>query len=244
MPYVRRTPAGSVHSRRGSAISWSMRLSLIPLAAIVFAATAACGSTETGNTQSESNPADAALLSPDPAALTAAAPDSFTVTFVTSAGDVDVLVHRRWSPRGADRLHYLASHGFFNGARFFRVVPGFAVQFGLSGRPDVDAAFEKLEFEDEPVKVSNRRGTLVFATSGPNTRSTQLFFNLVDNDYLDDQGFSPVGEVVQGMDAVDRINPEYLEQSNVQRRILREGNDFFRARFPALDSVVSVNIKP
>jgi cyclophilin family peptidyl-prolyl cis-trans isomerase len=220
-----------------------MRLSLLPLLAVVAIATA-CDSTATANDQPEASSADAALLTPDPAALTATAPDSFTVTFVTSAGVVDVRVHRRWSPLGADRLHYLATSGFFDGARFFRVVPGFAVQFGLSGRPEVDEVFKKLEFDDEPVKVSNRRGTLVFATSGPNTRSTQLFFNLVDNTYLDDQRFTPVGEVVQGMDVVDRINPEYLEESNVQRRILREGNAFFRTRFPALDSIVSVSAKP
>ncbi len=217
---------------------------MLPLLALACVVTTACGSAETDTAQRDVNPADAALLNPDAAALTATAPDSFTVTFVTSAGAVDVRVHRRWSPLGADRLHYLASHGFFDGARFFRVVPGFAVQFGLSGRPDVDAVFEKLEFEDEPVKVSNRRGTLVFATSGPNTRSTQLFFNLVDNDYLDDQGFTPVGEVVQGMDVVDRINPEYQEESNLQRRILRDGNAFFRTRFPALDSIESVKLKP
>lgn len=220
-----------------------MHLSLLPLLAIVLA-TAACGSNNSAKRELESNPADAALLNPDPALLTAAAPDSFTVAFITSEGAVDVLVHRRWSPLGADRLYYLVRNNFFNGARFFRVVPGFAVQFGLSGRPDVDAVFEKLEFDDEPVKVTNRRGTLVFATSGPNTRSTQLFFNLDDNDFLDEQGFSPVGEVVQGMDAVDRIFPDYLEESNSQRRILRDGNEFFRTRFPALDSIVSASVKP
>lgn len=216
-------------------------LNLLPIV-LACVLSAACGSKEPSNSP-PANPADAALLQPDAAALTAAAPDSFTVSFVTSRGTVDVLVRRSWAPLGADRLHYLATNRFFDGARFFRVVPGFAVQFGLSGRPDVDDVFEKLEFADEPVKVSNRRGTLVFATSGPNTRSTQLFFNLVDNNYLDDQGFTPVGEVVQGMDVVDRINPEYLEESNLQRRILRDGNEFFRTRFPALDSIVSVSVK-
>ncbi len=186
----------------------------------------------------------AALLNPDPAALAATAPDSFTLALQTSKGEIEVRVRRDWSPLGADRLHYLATHGFFDGARFFRIVPGFIVQFGLSGRPDVDRAFKRRMIADDPVTQSNRRGTLVFATSGPNTRTTQLFINLADNPSLDRRGFSPMGEVVRGMDVVDRINAEYGEQSNIQGRIEREGNAFFRARFPALDSIVHVTITP
>lgn len=204
---------------------------------------AACSPRE--NRPAEAAPdASAALLDPDPAALAAAAPDSFTLVFVTSKGEVEVRVRRAWAPLGADRLHYLASHGFFEGARFFRVVPGFVVQFGLSGRPDVDKAFRSLRLKDEPVKAGNRRGTIVFATSGPNTRTTQLFFNLADNRFLDDDGFSPMGEVVRGMEVVDQINSEYLEQSNVQSRIEREGNAFFRRRYPALDSITAVVVTP
>ena len=209
---------------------------------------AACGKNDRSDGSSSSAAgaptAAAALVDPDPAALMAAAPDSFTLIFATSKGEVEVRVRRAWSPLGVDRLHYLSMHGFFDGARFFRVVPGFVVQFGLSGRPDIDAAFKSLTLTDDPVKVSNRRGTIVFATSGKNTRSTQLFINLADNAFLDEDGFSPMGEVVRGMDVVDQINAEYLEQSNVQGRIEREGNEFFRRRFPALDSITRVTISP
>jgi peptidyl-prolyl cis-trans isomerase A (cyclophilin A) len=183
------------------------------------------------------------LLNPDPVALAAPAPDSFTIVFTTSKGEIEVLLHRDWSPLGVDRLHYLASHGFFDGARFFRVVPGFIVQFGLSGRPDVDDAFRPLAIDDDPVKVTNRRGTLVFATSGPNTRTTQLFINLNDNAMLDPQGFSPMGEVVRGMDIVDQLNPEYGEMP-VQSIIEREGNAYLREQFPALDSITRVTVGP
>jgi peptidyl-prolyl cis-trans isomerase A (cyclophilin A) len=163
--------------------------------------------------------------------------------FATSKGEIEVRMHRDWSPLGVDRLHYLAANGFFDGARFFRVVPGFVVQFGLSGRPEVDDAFKPLMIDDDPVTQTNRRGTIVFATSGPNTRTSQLFINLVDNASLDEQGFSPMGEVVRGMDVVDQLNPEYLEQPS-QGRIEREGNAYLRARFPALDSITAVTIRP
>ncbi len=207
---------------------------------------AACGNRDTAVDSSAEVQSDlpAALVSPDPAALAAAAPDSFNLVFATSKGDVEVRLRREWSPLGVDRLHYLATNGFFEGARFFRVVPGFVVQFGLSGRPDVDEAFKRLMIADDSVRETNRRGTLVFATSGPNTRTTQLFINLADNAPLDERGFSPMGEVVRGMDVVDQINSEYGEQSNIQGRIEREGNDFFRERFPALDSIISVRVVP
>ena len=213
-------------------------------------AVAACNGTDRAQVDSAAIVPDsaanrlAALLDPDPAALAATAPDSFAIVFETSKGEVEVRVRRDWSPLGADRLHYLATHGFFDGARFFRVVPGFIVQFGLSGRPDVDRAFKRRMIADDPVTQSNRRGTLVFATSGPDTRTTQLFINLADNASLDRRGFSPMGEVVRGMDVVDDINSEYEERSNIQGRIEREGNAFFRARFPALDSIVSVTVTP
>lgn len=216
-------------------------LSLL-LAAVVLAA---CTPSERpGDSSPDVSGAPAALVDPDARDLAAAAPDSFSLVFATSKGEVEVRVRRAWSPLGVDRLHYLSSNGFFDGARFFRVVPGFVVQFGLSGRPDVDAAFKSLTLKDDPVKVSNRRGTIVFATSGKNTRTTQLFINLADNAFLDEDGFSPMGEVVRGMDVVDQINAEYLEQSNVQGRIEREGNEFFRRRFPALDSITVVRVRP
>ena len=212
---------------------------LTPLAALLLAA---CQPAATAD-RDGGEPAPAALLTPDPSALAAPAPDSFSLVFATSKGEIEVRLHRDWSPLGVDRLHYLAVNGFFDGARFFRVVPGFVVQFGLSGRPDVDAAFKPLMIDDDPVTHSNRRGTLVFATSGPNTRTSQLFINLGDNPDLDEQGFSPMGEVVRGMDVVDQLNAEYGEQPR-QFFIESKGNAYLRDNFPALDSISSVTVRP
>jgi peptidyl-prolyl cis-trans isomerase A (cyclophilin A) len=192
---------------------------------------------------------DIALTRPDPAALAAHAPDSFTVVLTTSQGEVEVRIRRAWAPLGADRVHYLASHGFFNGARFFRVLPGFIAQFGMSGIPAVDSAFDKLAFADDSVRTGNKRGTLTFATAGPNTRTTQLFINLADNAQLDATGFAPVGEVVRGMEVVERLYSGYGEgvpygSGPDQTRISSEGNRYLRQAFPRLDSIVSVSVRP
>ena len=183
-------------------------------------------------------------LPPDSAALAAArAPDSSIITLTTSAGEIEILVRRAWAPRGADRLHYLASHRFFDGARFFRVVPGFVVQFGLAGQPAVDSAWDGRRLRDDEGKASNARGTVVFATSGPDTRTTQLFINLADNAQLDAMGFAPLGVVRKGMNVVDSLYREYGEGAPMgggpdQMRIKREGNAYLLARFPKLDSIV------
>ena len=189
-----------------------------------------------------------ALVAPDKLALSAAAPDSFTVVFATSQGAVEILVRRAWAPIGADRLHYLVSNGFFSGARFFRVLPGFVAQFGLSGIPVVDDAFDKLTLADDPVKTKNRKGTLVFATAGPNTRTTQLFINLADNAQLDQMGFAPLGEVVRGLDLVEKLYAGYGEGAPMgagpdQGKLKSDGNAYLRERFAKLDSIASATIK-
>ncbi len=218
---------------------------LLPLLALV----AACGGSEASRTvASAERPVPPALAHPDTAALDTAAPDSFDLTFTTSKGDVVVRVRRAWAPRGADRLHWLATRAFFDGARFFRVVPGFVVQFGLTGIPSVDQAWDSRAVPDDPVATSNRRGTLVFATKGPDTRSTQLFINLADNANLDGMGFAPVGEVVSGMAAVDALYAGYGEGAPMgsgpdQMRLMREGNAYLRTAFPQLDSIVRTAVR-
>jgi peptidyl-prolyl cis-trans isomerase A (cyclophilin A) len=191
----------------------------------------------------------ATLEKPDPASLAATAPDSFTVTLQTSKGEIDLLVRRALAPRGADRLHWLATHGFFDGGRFFRVVPGFVVQFGLTGVPSVDKAWEDRSIPDDSVRTSNRRGTIVFATAGPDTRTTQLFINLADNLQLDAAGFAPVGEVRRGMDIVDQLHSAYGDGPPMgtgpdQLRIMREGNAYLLRRFPQLDSIIATRVAP
>ena len=193
--------------------------------------------------------ADPSLASPDSATLAAPAPDSFTVVLTTSKGEVEIRVRRAWAPLGADRMHYLAQHGFFEGARFFRVLPTFIAQFGMSGVPAVNSAFDRLPIADDPVRMGNRRGTVVFATAGPNTRTTQLFVNLADNAQLDAMGFAPIGEVVRGMDVVAQLYSGYGEGAPFgpgpdQGRISAEGNRYLRTAFPRLDSIVRVAIRP
>lgn len=188
----------------------------------------------------------AALIAPDSSALAAKAPNSYTVVFTTSEGEVEIEVDRSLAPLGADRFYYLVSNGFFSGVRFFRVVRGFVAQFGLSGIPAVDAAFDPLVFKDDPRKVTNAKGTLVFANAGPNTRSTQLFINLVDNGpLLDSQGFAPFGRVVRGMDMVEKLFSTYGEMISQQQHLIStRGNPWLQERYPELDSIVSARIKP
>ncbi|HVA57058.1 MAG: peptidylprolyl isomerase [Gemmatimonadaceae bacterium] len=169
------------------------------------------------------------------------APDSFRVAFTTSRGPFTVEVTRALAPRGADRFYHLVSIGYFTNVRFFRVVPGFIVQFGLSGDPALNVQWASNTIPDDSVKETNARGTLVFAKAGPNTRSNQFFINLADNSRLDAMGFAPFGRVVDGMAVVDSIYAGYGEQPD-QTRITAEGNAYLSAAFPKLDYITSATI--
>jgi peptidyl-prolyl cis-trans isomerase A (cyclophilin A) len=183
------------------------------------------------------------LLNPQSQTLQARAPETFNARFETSAGAFTVQVTRAWAPGGADRFYNLVRNGFFDGTRFFRVVPGFVVQFGLSGDPAISARWHLASIPDDPVQQHNTRGTLTFATAGPNTRTTQLFINFADNLNLDGMGFSPFGKVVDGMDVVDRIYAGYGERPD-QGLIEGRGNAYLAAQFPKLDSIAKVSIVP
>jgi peptidyl-prolyl cis-trans isomerase A (cyclophilin A) len=186
----------------------------------------------------------------NPAALTRRAPDNFKVKFATTAGDFTAEVHRDWAPLGADRFYNLVRSKFFDGETFFRVVPNFIVQFGLHGNPAVNRAWENAKIKDDPVKQHNTRGTLVFATAGPETRTTQLFINLRDNTgSLDPQGFAPFGTVIEGMENVDKIFPGYGEQpkQNADRpgdkdNIADSGDAYLKKNFPNLTRITSTSI--
>ena len=169
-----------------------------------------------------------------------AANGSFTVKFETTAGDFVVLVHRDWAPRGAQRFYELVNSGFYNECRFFRVVSGFMVQFGINGNPSTQQGWER-SLKDDPAKKSNQRGYITFATSGRDSRTTQVFINFVDNKFLDSQGFSPFGEVIEGMDSVDKINAEYGESPD-QGQINSSGNTYLNAQFPKLDYIKKATI--
>jgi peptidyl-prolyl cis-trans isomerase A (cyclophilin A) len=172
----------------------------------------------------------------NPASLNAKAPAEFKVSFSTSAGDFIVQVHRDWAPLGADRFYNLVRRGFFTNASFFRVVPGFVVQFGLNANPAINKVWEQATIQDDPVKQSNKRGTLVFATAGAGTRTTQLFINFADNGRLDGMGFAPFGEVVEGMEVVDKIYPGYGEQPS-QGLIEQQGDAYISHNFPKIDRI-------
>ncbi len=170
------------------------------------------------------------------------APDQFRVKFETSAGDFVIEVTRKWAPIGADHFHRLIEEEFYKDARFFRVVPGFVVQFGINGDPQVQAKWREKTLSDEPVVVSNMRGFVTYAKSrAPNSRTTQLFISLRDNQRLDALGFAPFGEVIEGMDVVDRITAKYGEQAQ-QPRIQSQGNVYLKDRFPNMDYIKSAVI--
>ncbi len=185
----------------------------------------------------------------DPASLKEQAPGTYKVRFTTTKGDFVVEVARAWAPRGADRFYNLVKHHYYDGASFFRVLPGFVAQFGISANPAISKAWASATFPDDPVTQSNLRGSLTFATAGPNTRTTQIFINLADNASLDSMGFSPFGKVIEGMDVVDKFYSEYGEgapQGNGpdQDRITKEGKAYLEKNFPSLDSIKTATIAP
>jgi len=172
----------------------------------------------------------------NPARLNEKAPETYAVIFDTSKGRVKIQVERAWAPLGADRFYNLVKNGFYDGARFFRIVPNFVVQFGLNGDPAVNAAWEDARIKDDPVLKTNRRGAVTFATAGPNTRTTQVFINLRANAFLDQQGFAPFGQVVEGMEVIDSLYSGYGESPD-QGMIRTQGNAYLLKRFPNLDYI-------
>jgi len=184
----------------------------------------------------------------DGGAGNAAVPDSFTVSLETSKGEVRIRFHSAWAPIGVARVHELVSDGFYEGARIYRVNPRYA-QFGYTGRPEVDSVWVSAGMPDEPAVASNVRGSVSFARGGPGTRSVILFVNRGDNSDLDAlewngvTGFTPVGMVVEGMEAIDALEGRYGDAPlQWEESIAAVGNDFLDRTFPGLDSISSVRI--
>jgi peptidyl-prolyl cis-trans isomerase A (cyclophilin A) len=187
------------------------------------------------------------LLDPASPQMNVEAPDLYKVLFETSAGDFVVAVERALAPRGADRFYNLVRAGYYDGVRFFRVVPGFVVQFGLSGDPEISSAWRTARIPDDSVRASNTRGMITYAKGGPDTRTVQVYVNLGDNSRLDDQGFAPFGRVSGGMDVVDALYGEYGDgpprgQGPTQDRIGAEGETYLAAEFPELDQVIRATV--
>src|SRR5947208_7479511 len=197
-----------------------------------------------------SAPAEAPRQGYDRALLRAAllkdkAPDTFQVKVATTRGDFMVTVNRGWAPIGADRFYNLVKHHFYDNASFFRVVPSFIVQFGISAYPPVTAAWEQANIQDEPVTQSNKRGYLTYAkTSMPNTRSTQVFINLSDNAALYRQGFAPFGYVAaQGMKVVDLLYDQYGDSGGPEQdQISKLGKPYLDKGWPKLDSIKTATL--
>ena len=175
------------------------------------------------------------------------APDVFKVKFETSKGDFVVQVTKAWAPFGVDRFFELVQSDFFSGARFFRAIQGFMVQFGINADPKASALWRIAKIPDDPMKQSNLKGRITYAMAGPGTRTTQLFINLVDNPRLDSRGFAPFGEVVSGMEVVEKLYTGYGEgapggNGPVQDRIQNEGNAYLEREFPRLDYIKRATI--
>jgi len=219
------------------------RRSATPLALLaLILVTWACKEKTPPPTKSETTTAAPAAPVTAPAAPTAVnAPDSFRVAFATSRGPFVVAVTRAWSPKGADRFYELVKTGYFTDVRFFRVIPGFVAQFGMHGDPKTNDKWKERTIPDDPVVQSNKKGTIVFATRGPDTRSNQFFINLADNASLDRQGFSAFGRVVSGMSVVENIYSGYGETPE-QERIASAGNAYLTKQFPKLDYIKAAKV--
>jgi peptidyl-prolyl cis-trans isomerase A (cyclophilin A) len=217
---------------------------LLPAAAVLAAGLlAACAAPFGGPVA----PDPARLLQPDHPEMQRTAPDTFEVHFETTQGDFVMEVVREWAPIGADRFYNLARHGYYDGVRFFRVLPGFVVQFGISGDPTISAAWREMRMADDPVVQSNERGYVSYAMAGPDTRTVQVFINLRDNSRLDAQGFAPFARIVSGMEVVEALHAGYGEgaprgEGPEQERIQAEGEAYLEAEFPELDRVVRARV--
>ena len=220
-------------------------LTLLPLAAL-----AACSTDKSGDkpVTDHSPRGRVALLVPGSDKSSLTAPDTFRVRFETTKGNFVVQVHRDWSPSGADRFYYLARNGFYDDTRFFRAIENFMVQFGLSGDPKLSGVWRDKYIYDDSVKQSNKRGFITYAKGGANTRTTQVFINYRDNSAnLDGQGFSPFGQVVEGMEVVDQLHKGYGDappggQGPEQMRIRNEGNAYLDRDFSQLDKILKATV--
>lgn len=192
----------------------------------------------------------AALL--NPAGATATAPDTYVVNLKTTKGDLVIDVNRSWAPNGADRFFNLVKIGYYDDVAFFRVVAGFMAQTGINGNGQVNTVWREARIKDDPVdpaKASNKRGYVTFATSGPDSRTTQFFINFSDNDRLDGMGFSPIGKLrPESLTVLDALNAEYGEGAPRgagpnQGRIQSEGNEYLKRDFPRLDYIQKATIQ-
>jgi peptidyl-prolyl cis-trans isomerase A (cyclophilin A) len=186
----------------------------------------------------------------NPAGLNETAPATYNVKFDTSAGEFVVKVTRDWAPNGADRFYNLVKNGYYDDVRFFRAIAGFMVQFGINGEPAVNTAWRNARIAPDPVKQSNKKGYITYAMGAtPDTRTTQVFINYGNNANLDKMGFAPFGEVIKGIEVVDKLHTGYGEgaprgKGPDQSLVQEKGNAYLTTNFPKLDYVKKATIEP
>ena len=189
-----------------------------------------------------------ALRDPKHALWSRPAPETYRVQIDTTKGRIILEVTRSLAPRGADRFYHLVETGFYDNSRFYRVILGRFVQFGIPGNPAVAAIWQNERIPDDPVRASNVRGTFAYAMTGPDTRTTQIYINTGDQSRQDADGFAPFGRVVEGMQVVDRLYAEYAEKSGGgmragrQGKVFEEGNAYLDREFPLLDKLLRASI--
>ena len=171
------------------------------------------------------------------------APDVFKAKFTTTKGDMIVEVHREWSPNGADRFYNLVKIGYYDDVAFFRVINGFMAQVGIHGDPGVSAKWRGAAIPDDKPVLPNKPGTVCFAMGGPNTRTTQIFFSIGDNSFLDGQGFSAFGKVIEGGGVIPELYNGYGDSTVDQGRFQYEGNAYAKT-FPKLDYIKTARLVP
>ena len=218
------------------------------LSLIVICAAAAASACQKSGDKAPAPPQGLDFHNPADPGFATQAPDSFRARFATTKGDFVIAVHRAWAPLGADRFYNLVRSGFYDGVRFFRVMPGFMAQFGIHGDTAVTTAWRERRIPDDPVRRTNVRGMVTFATGGPGTRTTQIFINYGNNDRLDGMGFAPFGQVVEGMEVVDKLFGEYGEgaprgRGPDQFRLNVEGEKYLARQFPKLDKINTATVE-
>lgn len=190
----------------------------------------------------------AALRDPKHALWSRPAPEIYRVQIDTTKGKIVLEITRSLAPRGADRFYHLVETGFYDDSRFYRVIRGRFVQFGIAGSPSIAAIWRDERCPDDPVRASNVRGTFAYAMTGPDARTTQIYINTGDQSRQDADGFAPFGRVVEGMEVVDRLYAEYGETSGGgmragrQGKLFEEGNTYLDREFPQLDKLLKATI--
>jgi peptidyl-prolyl cis-trans isomerase A (cyclophilin A) len=190
--------------------------------------------------EEEAGPPPNPLL--QPRSFSETAPERYRVRLETTRGEVVIAVTRDWAPLAADRFYNLVRAGYYDGIAFHRVLPGFVAEFGIHGDPWVNAAWRQALMADEPVRQSNTRGRVTFSRNTPNSRTVQVFINLEDNRSLDGQGFSPFGEVEEGMAVVESLYADYGDgpprgEGVYQAMAIARGDAYLEEEFPLLDRI-------